>query len=117
MSIKQHLQNALASIKADKERSIAVAKEKAMRESIIPKHAEINQARDEAVAKIAEDYRVKMVQLQEACNAEKQGIVTAAEKKKTEVSNAILECETATVSATYDKAIATLEEQISKVEE
>jgi hypothetical protein len=117
MSIKQHLQNALVGIKADKDRAVGMAKEKAMRESIIPKHTEINKARDEAIAKITEHHNAKVAELQEHFNAEKQEIVAAAEKKKTEVTNSMIECSVATVNVEYDKAIATLEKQIAEAEE
>lgn len=117
MSIKQHLQTALSNIRNDKEKAIAIAKDRAMREEIIPRHGEINKARDEAIAKITETQNRKMAQIQESYNAEKQQIVEAAEKKKTEVTNSILECAVATETVKYEKIISTLEEQISKAEE
>lgn len=117
MSIKQHLTSALANIKNDKERAISVAKEKAMREQVVPQHAEINTARDEAIAKITEAHNGKIASMQEAFTAEKQEIINAAEKKKGEVTNSVLECAVATVNIIYDKAISDLEAQISKVEE
>ncbi len=117
MSIKQHLQNALSSIVSEKERAISVAKEKTMRESIIPEHADINKKRDEAIAKITANHNAKIAELQEHFNKEKQEFIEAAEKKKTEVSNSMLECAVATVNAEYAKAISTLEKQIADTEE
>lgn len=117
MSIKQHLSNALANIKADKERSIAVAKETAMRETVAPKHAEINKARDEAIASITAKHNQKIAELQHAFAAEKQELVDAGEKKKNEFACSAIECAIATVNVQYEKAIFALEEQISKIEE
>lgn len=117
MSIKQHLQNALSGIKTDKERAIGMAKEKAMRESIVPKHTELNKARDEAIAKISADHNAKIADLQEHFNNEKQEIINATEKKKAEVANSMIECAVATVNVEYDKAIATLEKQIAEAGE
>lgn len=113
MSIKQHLQNALAGIKADKERAIATAKEKTMRENIVPKHNELNKARDEAIAKITETHNSKIAEMQDRFNADKQEFINATEKKKAELTNSMIECAVATVNVEYDKAIATLEKQIA----
>lgn len=117
MSIKQHLASALSSIKVDKERAISVTKEKTMREEIVPRHAEINKARDEAISKITENYNGKVAELQKAFNEEKNEILQAAEKKKDEVTNATIECAIAASNLQYDKAIQMLEEQIAKYEE
>lgn len=117
MSIKQHLQNALANITAEQDRAIATEKEKAMREIVVPQHAEINQMRDNAIATITEKHNQRLAELQQAFQAERQQYIDASEKKKTEVTNSAVECATATVRLQYEKAIKTLEEQISKIEE
>ena len=117
MSIKQHLQNALSGIVSEKERAVGVAKEKVMRETIIPEHTDINKKRDEAIAKITANHNAKIAELQEHFNDEKQEIVQAAEKKKTEVANSMIECAVASVNAEYAKAIATLEKQIAEAGE
>jgi 3-dehydroquinate synthase class II len=116
MSIKQHLETALANIKAEQERAICIAKEQTMRESVIPKHTEINGARDEAIAKITENYNQHVAKLQAKFNAEKQEVIQAAENKKEEVTNSMIECAIATVKVGYDKTIINLEEQIAKAE-
>ena len=117
MSIKQHLQNALTAIQTEEERAIGAAKEKAMRENVIPEHNALNEQRDMAIAQITEAHNAKIAQLTEHFNAEKQSIETATENKKAQVTNTMIECATATVKAQYGKTIADLEEQISKAGE
>lgn len=116
MSIKQHLESALQNIKAEQERAISIAKEQTMRENVIPKHTELNRARDEAIAKITDNYNQNVAKLQAKFNAEKQEVVDAAERKKEEVTNSMIECAIATVKVGYDKTIINLEEQIAKME-
>ena len=117
MSIKQHLQNALSGIVSEKERAIGVAKERTMRENIIPEHTDINKKRDEAIAKITANHNAKIAEIQEHFNNEKQEIVEAAEKKKAEVTNSMIECTVATINAEYAKAISNLEKQIAEAGE
>lgn len=117
MSIRQHLQNALTAIVADKERAVGLAKEKAMRESVVPEHTNINKMRDEAISKIAANHNAKLAELQEHFNDEKKQILEAAEKKKADVANSMIACAVANVTVEYDKAIVTLEKQIAEAGE
>jgi hypothetical protein len=117
MSIKQHLQTALNGIKADKERAIATAKEKAMRETIIPQHNEINKARDDAISAITSQHNAQMQELQDKFSKHKQELIEAAENKKSDVTASVTNCATAEASIAYDKTINSLEEQISKIQE
>ena len=64
MSIKQHLETALKSIEMDKDRAISIAREKVVREKIVPKNNEIDTARTQAINARAEKLNADIAKLQ-----------------------------------------------------
>lgn len=117
MSIKQHLENALRSIETDKDRAIATAKEKCTREKIIPHNADVDRSLNEATNALTAKLNQDIAKLQETFNAEKQAMIEASNKKKTEYASQIIATETSIVAMEYDKAVAELRKQIDGIKE
>ena len=116
MSIKAHLEQAIKNLEAEREKEVAIIKEKATREKIVPYNQEMDIARDKAISEKQQALNATIVAHQEQFAKEKQEIIQAAEKKKQENANSVLTTETYTVTVKYDKAISKLKEQISENE-
>jgi hypothetical protein len=114
MSIKVHLEQAIKNLEAEREREVAVIKEKATREKIVPFNQEMDMARDKAIAEKQQALNATIVAHQENFTKEKAEIFAAAEKKKNENATSVITTETYTVTVKYDKAIAKLKEQIEE---
>lgn len=117
MSVKPYLEQALAAIKKEKEYAINEAKEKINREKIVPYNQDMDCARDEAIAKKQSVLNEEIAVLQNKFAQEKQEIIEAAEKKKTDNANAVIATETYAVTVYYDKVISALEKQITELKE
>lgn len=116
-NIKTYLEEAIKKLEGEKAREIAVAKEKAMREKIVPFNVEIDKARDAAILQKQNEMSAQIAAHQEAFAKEKQSYIDAAEKKKAENADAVIASETAVISAEYDRHIAKLNAQIQEVKE
>jgi hypothetical protein len=110
------LEQAIKNLEAEREREVAIIKEKATREKIVPFNQEMDIARDKAIAEKQQALNATIVAHQEQFAKEKQEIVAAAEKKKQENANSVITTEAYTVTVKYDKAISKLKEQISENE-
>lgn len=117
MSIKQHFENALKNIEADKERAIATAREKVTREKIIPNNSELDRLRAEAINARTAQLNQDIAKLQETFASERQAIIEASEKKKTDFANQVISVEIAVVEQEYNNAITVLKKQISEIKE
>jgi hypothetical protein len=117
MAIKQYFETALRGIEQERERAISVAREKAMREKIVPNNATIDASRTEAINALTANLNKEISALQEKFNIEKQAIIEASEKKKSEFATATMETEASIVSVQYDAAINALKKQISEIKE
>lgn len=117
MSIKQHFQAALQNISAEKERAIAMEREKVMREQVTPKNAEIEHSKNDAINALTTKLNQDIASLQQAFNDEKNRYIEASEKKKSEFMSQAIATATAVITLEYDKAIATLEKQISEIKD
>jgi hypothetical protein len=117
MAIKQHLEVALQSITSEMERAIATAKDKAIREKVAPNNAEIDRSRTEALnartARLNED----IAKLQTEFNAERQAMMEASEKKKSDFATQVIETETSIVKAEYEAHLNALRKQIAQFDE
>ena len=117
MAIKQHLEVALQSITSEMERAIATAKDKAIREKVAPNNAEIDRSRTEALnartARLNED----IAKLQAEFNAERQAMMEASEKKKSDFATQVIETETSIVKAEYEAHLNALRKQIAQLDE
>ena len=115
--VKQVYQNAVNQLKAEKERQVALTKEKVTREVIIPHNNEVNQSRDKAIAELTNTLNAEMSKLQEKFAAEKQHLIDVGEKNKADFASTTLATESAITSAKYDGAIHELESLIAKIKE
>lgn len=115
--IRQFIEEAVRKIEVEKERQCVAAKERVTREKILPYNAEIDKARDEAVAQKQRALNENIVALQETFAKEKQAIAEAAEKKKHDNAEAILASEITSVTVEYEKHIAKLKNQIEDIKE
>ncbi len=115
--VKQHFENTVQQLKADRERQIAIVKDRVTREIIVPHHSEINMSRDKAIqelnAKLQDDIR----KLQEKFAIDKKALIDVGEKNKLDFAESAIASETAIFCAQYDKAIADIEALISKLKE
>lgn len=117
MSIKIHLEQAIKSLEAEREREVAVIKERVTREKILPFNKEMDIARDKAIAEKQQALNATIVAHQEQFAKEKQEIIDAGEKKKADNATSVIATETYSVTVKYDKAITALQNQIEKLEE
>lgn len=117
MSIRQHFETALRGAEQERERAIAMAKERAMREKVIPYNAEIDNARTDAINAITANLNKEIANLQEKFNLEKQSIIEASEKKKSDFATTTIEAEASIVAVQYDTAIKSLNKLISETKE
>jgi hypothetical protein len=117
MSIKTHLETAVKALEAEREREVAVIKDKATREKIVPFNRDLDIARDNAIAEKQTALNATILAHQEQFAKEKKEIIDAAEKKKVDNATAVITAEAYTVTVQYDKAIAKLKEQIEGLKE
>lgn len=114
--IEAHLKEAKNKIEAEKIGKVATVREQVMREKVLPYNAEIDKARESAVAELLAEHNKKVVSLTSSFEEEKRKLVEAGEKKKTEYAERVISTETAVVSLAYDNAIAKLQQQIDELE-
>ena len=117
MSIKSHLEQAVKSIETEKEREVAVIKERVTREKIVPYNQEQDTLRDKAIAELQQNMNEDITARQAQFAKEKQEIVDENEKRKENNANAVIATETYEVTGKYDKAIARLNDQISELKD
>lgn len=117
MSIKMHLEQTVKALETEREKEVAIIKERVTREKIIPYNQEMDIARDKAIAEKQQALNETIVSHQEHFAKEKKEIIEAAEKKKAENATAVITTESYTVTVKYDKAIAKLKAQIDELKE
>ena len=117
MSIKSHLEQVIKNLEAEKEREVAIIKEKTTREKIMPYNQEADKGRDLAIAELQSNLNEDITARQTQFTKEKQSIVEENEKRKENNANAVLATETYSVTIKYDKAIAKINEQLSELKE
>ena len=117
MSIKAHLETAVKALEAEREREVAIIKDKTTREKIVPYNQELDVARDKAIAEKQSALNATILAHQEQFAKDKKEIIDAAEKKKQENATAVITTEAYTVTCEYDKAIAKLKEQIEELKQ
>lgn len=100
-NINAYIDQAIRNIEAERDQQIAAKKAEIMQEKVVPKNAEIDQKRDNALNELQEKYAI-----------DRQAIIGASEKQKTENANAIINAETASISYEYDIKIAELKKII-----
>jgi uncharacterized membrane-anchored protein YhcB (DUF1043 family) len=115
--VKQHFENTINQLKAEKERQVSVVRERVTREQIIPHNNEVNQSRDKAIAELSAKLNSDITKLQEQFAIEKQALIDVGEKNKNDFANTAISTETAIISKKYDDAIADLNALINKIKE
>lgn len=117
MSIKEILEQAKKNLETEKQREETLAKEKAMREKILPYNQQADKGRDLAIAELQQTMNEDITARQAKFAKEKQAIVDENEKRKENNANAVLATETYEVTGKYDKSIAKLNAQIAELKE
>lgn len=115
--IKPYLEEVVKKIEAERERQIEIVKERVTREKIIPFNQEIDKAREKAIAELQESLNAAIVAHQERFAKEKNSLIEAGERKKSENANTVITTEVGIVTIEYDRAITKLKEQIEEVKE
>ena len=117
MSIKVNFENLIKNLERERDDEVAVIKDKATKEIIVPFNQEIDVARDKAIAEKQQELSANIMVLQEKFAKERQQIIDAAEKKKSDNASSVLATETYTVTGKYDKEITYLKERIAELKE
>ena len=128
MAIKQYLDECLQKIIADRDREVAVVKQKAIQEKISPHNVEIDTACNSAISKLQKEFTEKTNIEQQSHNArltalqqdfaqKKQEIVDAGIAAKEEFAKNTISAETAETLLYYDTQIAKIREQIQDLGE
>lgn len=117
MSIKAHYEQTIKNLEAEKDREVAIIKDKVTREKIIPYNNEMDIARDKAIAEKQTMLNSTILAHQEQFAKEKQEIFAAAEKKKSDNAASVLATETYVVTGKYDKEISHLKERVANLKE
>ena len=117
MSIKVNFESLIKNLERERDNEVALIKDRATKEIIVPFNQEIDVARDKAIAEKQQELSANIMVLQEKFAKERQQIIEAAEKKKTDNANSVLATETYTVTGKYDKEITYLKERIAELKE
>ena len=117
MSIKSNYEQIIKNLEAEKEREVAIIKDKVTREKIVPFNQEMDIARDKAIAEKQQELNNDVSALQDKFVKEKQEIFAAAEKKKSDNAASVLATETYVVTGKYDKEISYLKERVANLKE
>lgn len=112
--IKNVYENAIAQIEANKNRECEVAKQKAMQEKVIPYNAEVDASLRDAIAALQNQHNTKIMELQQAFDAEKKAMVEAATKRKNDFAESTMASVTSIIEHDANKAIAHLRQFIDK---
>ena len=119
MEINKYIENTISQIKAERDREIAVVKQRITAEKIAPANAEVDKKKNESVvalnswfeqekSKLTLEFNAKMQELQKKYEGDRNSILDGAEKKKQENAETIITMETCEINGKYEKAIAQL---------
>ena len=128
MAIKQFLEEAMNKVIIERDREVAIVKQKCTQEKIVPHNAEIDSACNNAIAKLQKEFTDKSSAEQQAHNArisalqqefaeKKKEIADAGIAEKEEFAKVTIATDTAEIMVKYDSAIAKIREQIQDLEE
>ena len=117
MSIQAHLEQTIKNLEIEKEREVAIIKERVTREKIVPYNQEADKGRDLAIAELQQNMNEDITARQAQFAKEKQEIFEENEKRKENNSNAVLATETYAITGKYDKEIAYLKERVAELKD
>ena len=111
---KHIYENTLAQVEATRQREIDAVRQKVMQEEIIPFNCDIDNSLREAIAELQTQHNAKIMQLQQAFEAEKSALAEAANRRKecnaeVAIANAIR-----AINEKADKEIAVINKMISE---
>jgi hypothetical protein len=117
MSIQAHLEQTIKNLEIEKEREVAIIKERVTREKIVPYNQEADKGRDLAIAELQQNMNDDIAARQAQFAKEKQAIFEENEKRKENNANAVLATETYPITGKYDKEIAYLKERVAELKD
>lgn len=117
MTMKSIFEEAIKKLELERDRKAAEVKEKVTRESIVPFNAEIDRAREKAIAELQSSLNSSIASLQAQFAEQKSSIIAAGEKKKSDNASAVITSATYSVTIEYDKAISALRKQMEEINE
>lgn len=112
--VNTYIEQAIRGIEDEREQKITEIKTTIIRDKVAPQNAEIDQKRDLAIQELQTKLNADILALQEAFARERQAIIDASEKQKTENASTLIVAETASVTAEYDTKIAELKKLIGE---
>ena len=115
--IRAIIENAIRAMEAEKAQTLTALKDRVLREKIVPKHNEIDGARDKAIAELAAARDREISEIQATFALQRQELMEAGEKKKADFASETIAIETSIVTAKYDTSLAKLREQLEHTEE
>lgn len=115
--VKDFLVQAVKSIEAERDRQVAVVKDRIVREKIAPYNANVDQLRASALAEIENELNGKILELRQTYEARKQDLVRMGEEDKKKNAESVLATELALVTVDYDAHIAKLNAQIAEIKD
>jgi hypothetical protein len=114
MSIKQHFETALKSIQVERERAIAVAREKVTREKIIPHNQEVDKSMNDAIAEITRARDAAIAKVEEKYSLDREALLAEGARQKNDFAEKAIREEIAYIDSQYDDAIKFTIEQINR---
>lgn len=117
MTMKAIFEEAIRKLEIERDRKAADIKDAVTRETIIPFNAEIDKAREKAIAELQMSLNASIAGLQTKFSEEKAAIIDAGEKKKADNASAVITSATYSVTVEYDTAIASLRKQMEDFKE
>ncbi len=110
--IKEILQQAILQIEIERDQKIETVKNTIMQDKIAPHNMEIDMSRDNALNELSEKREKEFAEINTKYEAERQAIIDASEKNKTDNANSIIARETYGISVEYEKVLSELRKQI-----
>lgn len=114
--IKEILEQTVRDLEVRKEREIATAKERVVREKIAPYNAGLDNSRAKALQELDAELNAKIAEVQKQYEDKKQSLVALGEQEKQKHSDTVFATELALVSVEFDKHINKLKAQIAEIE-
>lgn len=115
--IREHIEQAIRSLEAEKEQKIANVRASIVQEKIAPRNMEIDTKRDNALQELSAKLTNDIAELQAQYERARQGIIDTSEESKTANMNAILATETNGLVAEYDRVIAEQRKLLETIKE
>lgn len=115
--IKAYIEQAIKNIELDKDKAIAPAKDRLVREKIAPHNAEVDRLRTKALLELDGEMNLELSEIRKKYEAKKQELIVLGETDKKAFAENVFANELAPLTAEYDSAIAKLTSQIAEINE